>query len=70
MLLKYGGKYLLCDAGKIKSCCIIGCDLRIFAVIGPINDKLKPKIVLVTPAMMGYKFPLPLDEDMAKLCRF
>lgn len=32
-------------------------------------DKLKSKQTFVSPAMLKYVFPIPLDEDIAKLYR-
>lgn len=68
LLLKYDGKYLSWNSEKMKSCCTAGSNLRLYAFIGQINKKLKPEVVLVTPAMMGYKFPLPLAKLLQVLC--
>lgn len=67
MLLKYGNKYLLWGAEKIEFSYVVSSNISICVFIGQIIDKLRPYDVLVTPAMMGYEFPLPLDEDIARL---
>lgn len=66
MLLKSCGKFVPWDCEKMTYCSV-GANITISDFTGNRNEKLKSDQNIVSPMMLEYGIPIPLDEDIAKL---
>lgn len=69
MLLKSSNKFSKWNVAKIHSFYTPSCNLKILPTTNDFK-KLNHSFLLVTPTMMSYEFPIPLDEDVAKVYKF